>query len=148
MPTLARNKQAERDYHFVEEYEGGLALTGPEVKAARKGSIQLKGSYITVEHGALFVKNMHIGKYAPAGPQEGYDPLRPRKVLVHAKELKSLIGKKQAQGLTIMPISVYTKGNFVKLGFAVARGKKLYEKRDQIKKRDDERRMRTAMKEV
>ena len=146
MSILARNKQAVRDYHFLEEYEGGLVLTGAEVKSARQGHVQMKGSFLSIERGTLIVKNLYIGKYAPAGKQEDYDPVRTRKVLVHARELKSLIGKKQAQGLTLVPISVYTRGNFVKLGFAVARGKKQYEKRDILKKADDERRMRAALR--
>lgn len=148
MAVFARNKQALHDYHLLEEYEGGLALTGAEVKAARQGHVQLKGAFLSIERGELVVKNMYIGPYAPAGKQENYDPLRTRKVLVHAKELKSLIGKRQTQGLTLVPISVYTKGNFVKLGFAVARGKKQYEKRDLLKKIDDEKRMRTAMRDL
>lgn len=148
MAVFARNKQALHDYHLLEEFEGGLVLSGAEVKAARQGHVQLKGAFLSIERGALVVKNMYIGPYAPAGKQENYDPLRTRKVLVHAKELKSLIGKRQTQGLTLVPISVYTKGNFVKLGFAVARGKKQYEKRDLLKKADDERRMRTAMRDL
>jgi SsrA-binding protein len=149
MAVLARNKEALHDYHILEEYEGGLALTGAEVKAARAGHLQLKGSFLSIERGELFIKNMFIGPYAPAGPlNELHEPSRNRKVLVRAKELKTLIGKKQAQGLTIVPISVYTKGNYVKLGFAVARGKKLFEKRDMLKKADDQRRMRTALRDL
>ena len=148
MAVLARNKQALHDYHVLEEYEGGLVLTGAEVKAARQGHVQLKGSFLSIERGELVVKNLFIGPYAPAGKQEDYEPTHTRKVLVHAKELKSLIGKKQTQGLTLVPISVYTKGNYVKLGFAVARGKKLYEKRDLLKKIDDEKRMRTALRDM
>tara|TARA_B100001123_G_C14675425_1_gene775226 strand:- start:78 stop:521 length:444 start_codon:yes stop_codon:yes gene_type:complete len=147
MPTLARNKKASFDYDFVKEIEGGLVLTGAEVKAVRQGHIQLKGSYLTVQNGELYLKNAYIAKYAPAGSQEGYDPYRIRKVLVHRKELAIIAEKKSSEGLTIVPVSVYTKGNFIKLGFAIARGKKKHEKRDSIKKRDIERQMRTAMKE-
>lgn len=148
MAILARNKQVLHDYNLLEEFEGGLMLTGAEVKAARQGHVQLKGSFLSIERGELVVKNLFIGPYAPAGKQDGYDAVRTKKVLVHAKELKSLIGKKQTQGLTLVPISVYTKGNFVKLGFAVARGKKQYEKRDLLKKIDDEKRMRSALRDM
>jgi SsrA-binding protein len=91
---------------------------------------------------------MHIAKYAPAGPQPDYDPLRPRKVLVHKKELKQLQSKSQSDGLTIVPIRVYTKGDLVKIEFALARGKKSYEKRDSIKKRDVQRHMKEEMKKT
>ncbi len=146
MAILAVNKQAKRNYEILEEYEGGLVLTGAEVKSIKKGHAQLKGAFLSIEKNELWIKNMFIGKYAPAGAQEDYVPTRNRKVLVHRRELKHLIGKKDAQGLTIVPIRVYTKGDLVKLSFGVARGKKEFEKRDTIKKRDVERRMREEMK--
>lgn len=148
MANLAVNRKASFSYEFLERFEGGLALTGAEVKAAKKGSIDMKGSYLSIENAELWVKNMHIGKYAAAGPQPNYDPLRTRKVLVHRKELKHLQGKSQADGLTIVPLRVYTKGDLVKIEFALARGKKNYEKRDSIKKRDVERRMKEEMKKT
>lgn len=146
MPTLARNKKAGFDYDFIKEMEGGLVLMGAEVKSVRAGHIQLKGSYLTVQNGELYLKNAYIAKYAPAGAQDGYDPYRMRKVLVHKQELAIIAEKKSSEGLTIVPVSVYTKGNFIKLGFAIARGKKKHEKRDSIKKRDVERQMRNVMK--
>ncbi len=146
MSVLARNKKATFDYDLIREMEGGLALTGAEVKAVRAGHVQLKGSYLTVNNNELFLKQAFIGPYAPAGPQEGYDPYRMRKVLINANELAYIKEKKNAEGLTIIPISVYTKGNFLKLGFAVARGKKKYEKRESIKKRDIDRQIRSALK--
>lgn len=148
MATLAINKQAKRDFEFLEEFEGGLALTGPEVKSARAGNIKLKGAFLSIHNNQLLIKNMHIGKYAPAGPQEDYNPTRPRTVLVHKKELRNLIGKEQAKGLTIVPFSVYTKGNFIKIGFAVARGKKQFEKREDIKKRDIQKQIRQELKKT
>lgn len=148
MPKLAINKEANRNFEFIQEFEGGLALTGPEVKSARAGHINLKGSFLSITNGQLFIKNMHIGKYAPAGPQEEYQPTRPRKVLVHKKELNFLIGQEQAKGLTIVPISVYTKGNFIKIGFAIARGKKQFEKREDIKKRDIKKQIQQEMKKT
>jgi SsrA-binding protein len=91
---------------------------------------------------------MHIGKYGPAGEQVGYDPIRDRKVLAHRQEINSLIGKKETEGLTILPISVYTKGDLVKLEFAVARGKKKFEKRESIKKRDIDKQLREELKKT
>ena len=94
------------------------------------------------------MKNMHIGKYAPAGKQEDYLPTRDRKILVRRQELKQLIGKKEAQGLTIVPIRVYTKGDLIKIEFSAARGKKKHEKREAIKKREVERKIKEEMKKT
>ncbi len=146
MSTLAVNKSAKRDYELLQTYEGGLVLTGAEVKAIKKGHTQLKGSFLSIDRGELWVKNMFVGKYAPAGSQEHYNPTRNRKVLVNKRELKYLIGKKQAQGLTIVPIRVYLKGDLIKLEFAIARGKREFEKRDTIKKRDVQRKIQEELK--
>lgn len=148
MPTLAVNKKAKFDYDLIEEFEGGLALEGAEVKAAKAGNIQLKGSFLSISNGELWIKNMHIGKYSPAGKQEEYDATRDRRVLCRKSEIKKLVGKKQAEGLTIVPIRVYTKGDLVKLGFAIAKGKKKYEKRESIKKRDVEKQIREDIKKT
>ncbi|MFH1631702.1 MAG: SsrA-binding protein SmpB [bacterium] len=148
MPTLATNKKARFDYDLLEKYEGGLRLSGAEVKAARKGSVHMRGAFMTVENDELWLKNMHIGKYAPAGAQVDYNPTHDRKVLVRRREIKRLLGKKQAEGLTIVPIRVYTKGTLIKVEFAVARGKKKHEKRDAIKTRDLDRQAREEMKKT
>lgn len=148
MPNLAVNKHAKSDYELLETIEGGLVLSGAEVKAAKLGNMKLQGAFLTVERGELWLKNAHIGRYKPAGVQEDYDPTRQRKVLVHKKELRKITQKKQSEGLTIVPIRVYTKGGLVKLEFAIARGKKKYEKRESIKKRDVERRMKEEMKKT
>lgn len=146
MANLAVNKHAKSDYEFLEIMEGGLMLSGAEVKSARSGNVKLQGSFLTVEKNELFLKNAHIGKYGPAGVQEEYDPTRSRKVLVHTKELNKIREKKHSQGLTLVPIRVYTKGALIKLEFAIARGKKKYEKRETIKKRDLDRRMQEETK--
>jgi SsrA-binding protein len=146
MPTLATNKKASHDYEFLEKFEGGLKLTGAEVKSVKVGHIQLQGAFLHIHNRELWLKGATISKYAPAGPQPGYDPIRDRKVLVHRRELNRLIGKTQEQGLTLVPISVYAKAALVKLEFALARGKKQYEKREAIKKRDVERELRSRMK--
>jgi SsrA-binding protein len=147
MPSLAYNKRAKFDYDLLDTFEGGLKLTGPEVKAAKLGHMQMQGAFLHVRRGELWLKNAFIGKYAPAGTQEGYDPTRTRKVLVKRSEITRLIGKTQADGLTLVPISVYTRGNLIKLEFALARGKRQYEKRETIKKRDVERQIRERMRE-
>lgn len=148
MPTLAVNKKARFDYDLIEEFEGGLVLTGAEVKSIKKGNASMQGTFMTIYKDELWLKNMHIGKYAPAGKQEGYDPVQDRKILVHKQELKKLIGKHKAEGLTIVPIRVYTKGALVKISFALARGKKKHEKREAIKNRDTDRQMKEEMKKV
>jgi len=148
MPTLAVNKKARHDYDLIEEIEGGLILTGAEVKAAKAKHIQLKGSYVSIKNGELWVRNMHISKYKKAGGQETYDPTRDRKILVHKSQLKKMIGKQKAEGLTFVPISVYTKGDLVKLSFALARGKKKHEKRETIKKRDVQRKIQDELKKT
>ena len=147
MTTFAVNKRAKFDYDLQETIEAGLVLTGAEVKSVKLGHIQLKGAFLDIKKGELWLKNAHISKYGPAGVQEGYVPDKSRKVLVHKRQLKRLIGKKKAEGLTLVPVRVYNKGNFVKLEFAVAKGKKQHEKRETIKKRDIDRQLRQKMKE-
>ncbi len=147
MPKLAINKRAKFDYEILESYEGGLELTGAEVKSIKAGHIQLKGAFISARGGELWLRNAYVSPYKPAGTQPDYDPNRDRKILVHARELKRLIGKTQEAGLTIVPISLYTKGRLVKLEFALARGKKKYEKREAIKKREIDRQIRERIKE-
>jgi len=147
MPTLALNKRASYDYEFLQKFEGGLVLTGPEVKSVKKGQIQLTGSFITVHNGELWLTNAQVSKYGPAGEQPQYDPRRSRKVLLHKKQIRELIGKSQQGGLTIVPISVYTRGSLVKIEFALARGKKQFEKRDKIKKRDVAREIRQHVRD-
>jgi SsrA-binding protein len=147
MATLALNKKAKFDYDLQDIYEGGLVLTGAEVKSIKAGHVQLKGAFLDVKKGELWLKNMHVSKYGPAGTQEDYVADRDRKVLVHKRELKRLIGKKKAEGLTLVPIRLYIKFRKVKLEFAVGRGKKKYEKRETIKKRDVDRQIRQRMKE-
>ncbi len=147
MKTLAVNKRARFDYDLQETFEGGLVLTGPEVKSAKAGSVQLKGAFLDIRSGELWLKNAHISRFAPAaGAQKEYEPDHDRKVLVHKREMKRFIGKKQAEGFTLVPLSIYLKGNLVKLEFAIGKGKKKFEKRDAIKKRDVDRQIRQDMK--
>lgn len=144
MPSLAQNKKAGFDYDLLETLEGGLVLEGWEVKSAKAGHVQLKGSFLHIAKGELWLKGAFFSPYKPSGNLEVKSD-RDRKVLVHKRELKRLIGKKQVEGLTLIPLSIYTKGNLVKLQFAVARGKKKFEKREAIKKRDVQRQIRESM---
>lgn len=147
MSTLAVNKRATFDYELLDRYEGGLVLEGWEVKSAKAGHMQLKGSFLHIQRGELWLKNAFISQYKPSGEKEDTASSKDRKVLVHKRELKRLIGKKQEEGLTIVPIRIFLKGNLVKLEFAVGKGKKKYEKRESIKKRDVDRQIREKMKE-
>lgn len=147
METLAINKRVAYDYELLETFEGGLVLTGPEVKSVKAGHLQLKGAFIMIRGGELWLKNTLISRYEPAGTQESYDPYRNRKILIRRRDINKLIGKVNTQGLTLVPIKVYTHRNLIKLSFAVARGKKKFEKRATIKKREIDRQIREKMRE-
>ena len=146
MSTLAENKKALFDYEILEKFEAGLALTGQEVKSAKAGQIALKGSYVTFHNGKAYVLNMHITKYKPAGPLPDYDPTRTRELLLHKKEIAYLQAKSMEKGLTIVPLSVYTKQRLLKIEVAIARGKKTFDKREVSKKRELKRELDRARK--
>lgn len=140
------NKRAKYDYEILETYEGGLVLKGFEVKAIREGKMSLKGSYVTVKTSGkkreLYLINAHISPYQQANTPKEYDPLQTRKILLHKKEIHSLIGKIKQKSLTLIPICVYNKRNKIKIEFALAKGKGKIDKREDIKKREVEREMR------
>ena len=146
MATLATNKRAGFDYELLERYEAGLVLTGQEVKSVKTGHVSLKGSFVTLKGSAPYLTNATITKYKFAGDAKDYDPNRPRKLLLKKSEIKSLIGKIQSRGLTLVPIRVYTRKKLVKLEFAVAKGKKKFDKRQGIAKREAERKAERALK--
>jgi SsrA-binding protein len=151
MTELAINKRANFDYEVLEKYEAGLVLFGHEVKSVRKGNVSLSGAYVTLKAGPnglpeAHLINAHISLYKYASTVEGYDPTRSRKLLLKAKDINYLLGKKKTQGLTLVPLRVYTKGSFLKLELAVCRGKKQYDKRDDLKKKDLDREKRRALK--
>lgn len=139
MPTLAKNKKAYFDYEILDTYEAGLVLTGQEVKAAKNGHINFQGAFVGFYKNEAFLKNAHISKYKYAAPAEEYHPEQDRKLLLHRKEIAYLRGKSEERGLTIIPLSLYTKGARVKLELGVAKGKKKYDKRASIKKREQQR---------
>ncbi len=148
MAILAENKKVIHNYQILEKYEAGLVLSGPEVKSVKKGQINLKGSYITISpNQEAWLINAHIAPYPPAKrEQKDYNPLRKRKILLHKKEIISLLGKSKQKGLTILPLKVYTKHGFVKIEIGLAKGKKKYDKRELIKKRETERKIRRALR--
>jgi SsrA-binding protein len=146
MSVLAINKRATYDYELLENFDGGLVLVGPEVKSAKAGHIQLTGSFLRVRDGEVWLYGAHISPYKPAGTEIGLDPSRPRKVLLHRREIARLLGKTQTAGLTLVPVRVYLHRNLVKLAFALARGKRVYEKREIIKKREVDRYLRQRLK--
>lgn len=146
MKTLAVNKRAKFDYQLLEEFEAGLVLQGQEVKSVKTGHVSLKGAFVTSKGDELYLTNANIPFYEHAGDPGDYSPTRPRKLLVKRSEIKRLIGKKQAQGLTLVPLSVYNKKGLIKLKFALAKGKKQRDKRETIRKREEERHMGRIMK--
>lgn len=145
MPTLATNPKAKFDYQILDTLEAGLVLTGQEVKSARGGNISLKGAHAGIVKGELWLINAHIGAYQKAGDLKDYDSTRSRKLLIKKRELAKLIGTLQSKGLTLIPVSVYTKGRRLKVELGLARGKKKYEKREVIKKRDIDREIRMKL---
>lgn len=152
MKILALNKKASFDYQILETYETGIVLFGYEVKALRNGQANLKGAYITFKENnknrpEAFLVNAYIPLYKPAGKREEYNPERPRKILLKKKELDRLVGKKQEKGLTVIPIKLYTKSSFIKLEIAVVKGKKAFDKREDSKKKDIEKHIRTLTKQ-
>ncbi len=146
MTVLAVNKRARHDYEILSEFEAGLVLSGQETKSVKTGHISLKGSFVTLRNNEAFLTNAFIPPYKFAGHLNDYDPTRARKLLLHKSEIRTLIGKSKAEGLTIVPLKVYTKGRYVKLRCALARGKKARDKRESIKKRDTDRAINRALR--
>lgn len=151
MPTLAYNKRANYDYEITETYEAGLVLAGHEVKSIKTGHISLKGSFVTVKSTNkalpdLYLVNSFVPAYKFASKLTDYDPYQSRKLLLHKNQIKHLLGKKAEQGLTLVPIKIYTKKSLIKLEFGVGKGKKEIDKRETIKKREQDRNIRTILK--
>jgi SsrA-binding protein len=133
---ICQNKLARLNYFIDDTYEAGIVLLGTELKALRDGKAHLKDSYALVQNGEIFLYDMHIGPYSH-GNRANHEPLRVRKLLLHKREIKRLYGKSQEKGLTLIPIKLYFKAGKVKVEIGVGKGKKLYDKRSDIKKRDD-----------
>jgi SsrA-binding protein len=144
MPDIATNKQASYRYHLLEKWEAGLVLTGTEVKSLRGGKAQLKDGYASVHNnGEVWLYNVHIPPYGPA-TRENHEPERPRKLLLHKREIERLIGKTREKGLTLVPTRLYFKGPRAKVEVALARGKDVGDKRQTIKEREMKREMERA----
>jgi SsrA-binding protein len=143
---IADNRKAHHDFHLVETFEAGLALVGTEVKAIREGRVNLRDSFAKILGGEIFVHNVHIGAYSCRGYAD-HEPLRPRKLLLHRLEIRKLIGKTTEKGMTIVPVRMYFKDGRVKLAISLAKGKKDYDRRETIKRRETERETRAAIKE-
>ena len=136
--TIATNKKAFHDYFVEEALEAGIELCGTEVKSLRQGGVNLKDAWCGIDDGEIFVNGMHISPYEK-GNIFNKDPLRPKKLLMHKKEILKLQGKMKEKGYTIVPVQVYFKGSLVKVQIALAKGKKLYDKRQDIAKKDQRR---------
>lgn len=143
MPTLASNRRARHDYEILDTLEAGIELTGQEVKAAKTGQMSLAGSFVQIRNGTAWLKNAQIMPYRHAGEVKDYDPLRNRRLLLHAKEIDRLDKKTNAERLTLLPLSVYTHGGRIKVEVALARGRKAHDKRAALKKKEVEREVRT-----
>ena len=146
MKVIANNKKARHEYFVDEVYEAGLVLTGTEIKSIRNGKVSIKEAYAKIINGEVVILGMNISPYEQ-GNRFNVDPLRPRKLLLHRREINKLIGKIKVGGVTLIPLRIYLNDRGrAKIEIAVARGKKLYDKRDTIAKRDTERKMQRAMK--
>src|SRR5687767_4271013 len=143
--SIAENRKAFHDYHMLETFEAGMVLLGTEVKAIREGRVNLRDSFARVEQGEVYLYNVHISPYSHRGYAD-HEPLRRRKLLLHRNEILKLVGKTVEKGMTLVPVRMYFKGGRVKVAVSVAKGKKDYDKRETIKRRETERETRAAIK--
>ncbi len=144
--TIAQNKKARHEYFIISVYETGIELFGTEVKSIRAGKVNISDAYGSIEHGEVFLKGMNISPYEQ-GNIFNRDPLRDKKLLMHKNEIRKLIGEIKQTGFSLVPLSVYLKGSHVKVSLALVKGKKLYDKREDIAKRDAKRSSERALKE-
>ncbi|GAA3635355.1 SsrA-binding protein SmpB [Lactobacillus hamsteri] len=142
---IAQNRKARHDYFIKETVEAGMALTGTEIKSVRARRITLKDGYVQIINGSAFLENVHINEYKQ-GNRYNHDPLRSRRLLLHKKEIRRLAKAQEERGITIIPLKVYLKHGFAKVLIGVAQGKKQYDKRETIKKRDQDRELRRKYK--
>ena len=139
------NRQAYHDYFVDETFEAGIALTGTEVKSIREGKVNLRGAYARIKDGEVWLEGVHIAIYEQ-GTYMNHDPMRPRKLLLHRREINRLVGRIQAKGLTLVPLKLYFKENRAKVELGLCRGKKLYDKRETIKERESQRELARVTK--
>ena len=145
--VIAENRKARHDYFIEEAFEAGIELTGTELKSIRAGRVNLKDSYATIKNGEIFLESVHISAYEQ-GNRFNHDPLRKRRLLMHKAQIRKLLGSLMQQGLTLVPLKFYFKRNLVKVELALVRGKKLYDKRDDLAKKEAVRDMERAIKNV
>jgi SsrA-binding protein len=143
--SIAENRKAFHDYHLLETFEAGIVLLGTEVKAIREGRVNLRDSFARVEDGEVFLYNVNISPYSHRGYAD-HEPLRRRKLLLHRDEIRKLIGKTVEKGMTLIPVRLYYKKGRVKVAVSLAKGKKEYDKRETIKRREADRETRAAIK--
>lgn len=144
--VIADNRQARFRYEILETYEAGIELKGTEVKSIRQGKANLQDGYALIRNGEAWLLNVHISPYQKATDFFNHDPRRTRRLLLHKKEIRKLIGKVEQEGLTLVPLKMYFKRGFVKVTLALGKGKKLHDKRESLKERQDKRDMARAMK--
>ena len=147
MSNYAENRKARFNYEILEKYEAGIELLGVEVKSVRGGQMSLEGAFVIIRGGEAFLINANIPPYQAKNTPAGYDPLRNRKLLLTKKEIAELAGSEKNKSLTIAPLEVYNKGRKIKAGIALVKGKKKFDKRDSIKKRETDREIRREIKE-
>jgi SsrA-binding protein len=143
---IATNRQASYRYELLDRWEAGIQLQGSEVKSMRNGGVQMKDAYAALEKGEIWLHNMHIAPYAHAG-REGHEPERPRKLLMHKREIERLVGQIQQKGLTLVPTRVYFKGPYAKVELALGKGKDQRDKRRDLKTKDQKREIERALRE-
>ena len=143
--VLARNRQARFEYEILERLEAGIQLLGSEVKSAREGRVNLKEAHVRFEGGEAFLVGCHISPYPNAG-YAGHEPTRPRKLLLHRRQIHRLAGKAREKGQTVIPLQMYLDGNWIKVEIALVRGKRLHDKRETLRRRTLEREAAAAMK--
>ena len=143
---IADNRKAHHDYHLLETFEAGVALVGTEVKSIREGGANLRDSFARIEAGEVWIYNVHISPYRNRGYAD-HDPTRKRKLLLHRREIRKLIGKTVEKGMTLVPVRMYLKNGRVKVAISLAKGKKAHDKRETIKRRETDRETRAAIKE-
>ncbi len=146
MSNYAENRKARFDYEILEKYEAGIELLGSEVKSVRGGRMSLEGAFVIVRGGEAYIINSNVPAYQPKNAPSDYDPLRNRKLLLTKKEMAELAGSEKNKSLTIVPISVYNKGRKIKISIALVKGKKKFDKRETIKKRETDREVRREYK--
>ena len=144
--VISDNRQARYLYEILETFEAGIELVGTEVKSIRAGKVNLRDGYGLIRNGEALLINVHISPYQASGQYFNHDPRRTRKLLLHRREISKLVGKLEQQGLTLVPLKMYFKGSWVKVSLGLGKGKKLHDKRETLKRRQDQREMERAMK--